>query len=111
MMRWWPISRRYVTDRNVKIEEADWTKDLDFIRAMMRYNIDESVFDIATARQRLVTVDPQARFAISKFPEAENFRNWQRPARQAVVKQQKGSTLVLPGPDGGPACLARGETP
>jgi hypothetical protein len=38
---------------------------------MIRYFIDEAVFDAATARQRLVTVDPQARFAISKFSEAE----------------------------------------
>ena len=66
--------KTFVTGRNVKIEEADWTKDLEFIRAMIRYNIDESVFDIATARQRLVTVDPQARFAISKFPEAEQLQ-------------------------------------
>jgi hypothetical protein len=60
-----------VASRNVKIDEEAWTQDLDFIRAMIRYAIDESVFDIATARQRLVTVDPQARFAISKFADAE----------------------------------------
>ena len=36
--------------------------------------IDESVFDIATARQRLVTVDPQAKFAISHFPDAEKLQ-------------------------------------
>jgi carboxyl-terminal processing protease len=70
--------RTYVTGRNVKIEEADWTKDGDFIRAMIRYNIDEVVFDTATARQRLVTVDPQARFAISKFPEAEKLQELSR---------------------------------
>jgi hypothetical protein len=38
---------------------------------MIRYAIDESVFDIATAKQHLITVDPQAKFAISKFPDAE----------------------------------------
>jgi len=76
--------KTYVTGRNVKIEEADWAKDSDFIRAMIRYNIDESVFDIATARQRLVTVDPQANFAISKFPEAEKLRELSknRPAQR-----------------------------
>lgn len=63
--------KKLVVARNVKIEEADWAKDLEFIRAMIRYAIDESVFDIATAKQRLITVDPQAKFAISKFPEAE----------------------------------------
>jgi carboxyl-terminal processing protease len=63
--------KKFVVSRNVKIDEDAWTKDIDFIRAMIRYAIDESVFDIATARQRLVTVDPQARFAIAKFPDAE----------------------------------------
>ncbi len=70
--------KAFVTERKVKIEEADWIKDIDFIRAMIRYNIDEAVFDIATARQRLVTVDPQARFAISKFPEAEKLQELSR---------------------------------
>ena len=63
--------KKFVASRNVKIDEDAWTKDIDFIRAMIRFAIDESVFDIATARQRLVTVDPQARFAIAKFPDAE----------------------------------------
>ena len=66
--------RAYAVGRNVKLEEADWTKDLEFIRAMIRYHVDESVFDMATARQRLVTVDPQARFAISHFPDAEKLQ-------------------------------------
>ena len=60
-----------MTSKNLKIEEDAWTKDVEFIRAMIRYAIDESVFDIATAKQHLITVDPQAKFAISKFPEAE----------------------------------------
>jgi carboxyl-terminal processing protease len=63
--------KKFVISKNVKIEEDAWTKDVEFIRAMIRYAIDESVFDVATARQHLITVDPQAKFAISKFPEAE----------------------------------------
>jgi len=63
--------KKFVESKNVKIEEDAWTKDVEFIRAMIRYAIDESVFDIATAKQHLITVDPQAKFAISKFPDAE----------------------------------------
>ena len=63
--------KTFVVSRNFKIEEGDWAQDLEFIRAMVGYNIDEAVFDVATARQHLVTVDPQAGFAISKFGEAE----------------------------------------
>ena len=63
--------KKFAASKNLKIDEEAWTKDAEFIRAMIRYWIDESVFDIATAKQRLVTVDPQAKFALSKFGEAE----------------------------------------
>jgi carboxyl-terminal processing protease len=63
--------KRFAAGRNVKIDEDAWTKDLEFIRAMIRYEVDMAVFDIATARQRLITVDPQAGFALSRFTEAE----------------------------------------
>ena len=63
--------KKFAASKNLKIDEGAWTKDGEFIRAMIRYWIDESVFDIATAKQRLVTVDPQAKFALSKFGEAE----------------------------------------
>ena len=79
--------KTFVAGRNVKIDEDAWTKDLDFIRAMIRYNIDEAVFDVATARQHLVTVDPQARFAISKFPEAEKLLELNRNRTAAKVGQ------------------------
>jgi carboxyl-terminal processing protease len=62
--------QKFVVSKNVKVDEEAWTKDVEFIRAMIRYAIDESVFDIASAKQHLITVDPQAKFAISKFDEA-----------------------------------------
>ncbi|MEZ5283355.1 MAG: hypothetical protein R2712_00830 [Vicinamibacterales bacterium] len=62
--------RTFIEGRNTRIEEDEWTKDQDFIRAMIRFEIDQAIFDIATARQHLITADPQARFAISHFPEA-----------------------------------------
>src|SRR5688572_26407006 len=63
--------KKFVASKSLKVEEDAWTKDVEFIRAMIRYAIDEAVFDIATAKQHLITVDPQAKFAISKFPDAE----------------------------------------
>jgi carboxyl-terminal processing protease len=63
--------KKFVASKNWKIEEDAWTKDVEFIRAMIRYSIDEVVFDMATAKQHLITADPQAKFAISKFSEAE----------------------------------------
>jgi carboxyl-terminal processing protease len=63
--------RALVASRNIKIDEEAWAKDLEFIKAMIRYEIDVNCFDVATARQHLITVDPQARFALSRFGEAE----------------------------------------
>ena len=79
--------KKFVAGRNFKIDEDAWTKDLEFIRAMIRFNIDEVVFDVATARQHLVTVDPQARFAISKFPEAEKLLELNRNKTAAKAGQ------------------------
>ena len=53
------------------MEDDSWTKDLEFIKTMIRFEIDSAVFDIATARQHLITADPQARFALGRFTEAE----------------------------------------
>jgi hypothetical protein len=47
---------------------------LEFIKAMIRFEIDQAVFDIATARQRLITADPQARFALSAVPRSRTPR-------------------------------------
>ena len=35
-------------------KKTSWTKDLEFIKAMIRFEIDTAVFDIATARQHLI---------------------------------------------------------
>ena len=63
--------KAFVISKNTKMEEDSWTKDLEFIKAMIRLEIDTAVFDIATARQHLITADPQARFALGRFTEAE----------------------------------------
>lgn len=63
--------RAFVVSRNTIIDEESWSKDLPFIRAMIRFEIDQAVFDIATARQRLIQADPQAGYALGRFGEAE----------------------------------------
>jgi carboxyl-terminal processing protease len=63
--------KAFVIGRSTKMDEEAWNKDLDFIRAMIRFDIDQAVFDIATARQHLVAADPQARYALGRFGEAE----------------------------------------
>jgi carboxyl-terminal processing protease len=52
-------------------DEAGFNLDLEFIRAMLRYEIDIALFDVATARRHLLEKDPQAQYALTLFPEAE----------------------------------------
>jgi carboxyl-terminal processing protease len=55
----------------VKIDEDGFKKDLEFIRAMIRFRIDEVVFGIAEAQRHLLAVDPQSQLALSMFGEAQ----------------------------------------
>ncbi len=70
--------KKFVAGRRVTIDEAAWTKDEDFIRAMIRFEIDVALFTNATARQHLVEVDPQARFALTQFPEVQKLTGLRR---------------------------------
>ena len=55
----------------VKIDEAAFTKDIEFVKAMIRFEIDNAVFGIAEARRHLISVDPQAQAALATFGEAQ----------------------------------------
>ncbi len=55
----------------VRIDEDAYKKDFDFIKAMIRFEIDSAVFGIADARRHLIGVDPQAQVALSMFGEAQ----------------------------------------
>jgi hypothetical protein len=63
--------KQFAAGRRMRIDEAAFAKDRAFIRAMIRYEIDNALFSAATARQRLIVDDPQAQFALTQFPEAE----------------------------------------
>ena len=63
--------RSQIQSRGVAIDEESFATDLGFIKAMMRYQIDLALFSIEEARRNLTESDPQARFAVSLFPEAE----------------------------------------
>jgi carboxyl-terminal processing protease len=55
----------------LKIDEDGFQKDLEFIKAMIRFEIDNAVFGIADARRHLIGVDPQAQAALAMFGEAQ----------------------------------------
>jgi carboxyl-terminal processing protease len=72
--------REYVEKAKVKIDEPSWQKDLPFIKAMIRYEIDLDLFGVAVARRNLTTHDPQLQYAIGLFPEAQRLLDSTRSA-------------------------------
>lgn len=65
------LFRQHVAAERLPLDEAGFTQDLPFIRAMIRYEIDVNLFGVADARRHLIEADPQARLALGLFPEAE----------------------------------------
>jgi carboxyl-terminal processing protease len=63
--------KEFLKADHVKIEEDEFAKQLDFIEAMIRFEIDNAVFGIADARRHLISVDPQAQAALQAFGEAQ----------------------------------------
>ena len=75
--------REQLVANRVKIDEAAFAKDLEFIKAMIRFRIDEAVFGISEARRHLVTADPQAQVAVTMFGEAERLAGLVRKSDRA----------------------------
>jgi carboxyl-terminal processing protease len=63
--------RQFVVSRKLPVDDAAFAKDKEFIRALIRYEIDVALFSAAVARQNLIAKDPQAQFALTLFGEAE----------------------------------------
>jgi carboxyl-terminal processing protease len=75
--------REQLKTDNIKIDEDGFKKDLDFIKAMIRFRIDEVVFGMADARRHLLGVDPQAQAALSTFGEAQRLTQLARASTRA----------------------------
>jgi carboxyl-terminal processing protease len=73
--------REQLKSDRVKIEEDAFAKDGEFIKAMIRFEIDNAVFGIAEARRHLIGVDPQAQAALAMFGEAQKLVELSRGAR------------------------------
>jgi carboxyl-terminal processing protease len=71
------------TDR-VRVNEDSFKKDLDFIKAMIRYEIDRALFGVGEARRHLVEIDPQARVALSMFGEAQRLSDLAKTPSKAA---------------------------
>ncbi|MCY4599920.1 MAG: S41 family peptidase [Acidobacteria bacterium] len=62
--------KEHVRSRGLTVDDDAFAEDLDFIRAMMRYAIDEALFNVEEARRNLFGADPQTQLAGSLFAEA-----------------------------------------
>jgi len=63
--------REHLKTRRLKIDEDAFAKDLPFIKAMIRFRIDETLFGMAEAKRHLISQDPQAQAGLTLFGEAE----------------------------------------
>ena len=60
----------HVEARGLTVDEAEFADDIDFIRAMIHYEIDKDLFGEIEARRNLFRRDPQAQHALTLFDEA-----------------------------------------
>ena len=78
--------KEHVRGRGLTVDDDAFAADVDFIRAMMRYAIDEALFSVEEARRNLFVADPQTRRARSLFGEAA--RLLEGAERPAVVARR-----------------------
>jgi carboxyl-terminal processing protease len=75
--------------RRLTIDEASFTKDEAFIRAMIKYDIDLTLFGVSEARKNLIAKDPQTQFALSQFGDAVKLTELSARARTSGGQQQR----------------------
>jgi len=63
--------RTSLQSQKIKIDEEAFKTDEQFIRAMVRYDIDLALFGVEEARHNLIARDPQAQFGLQQFAEAQ----------------------------------------
>jgi carboxyl-terminal processing protease len=63
--------RAQLTTQKITIDEEAFKTDLNFIKSLIHYEIDLALFGVEEARRNLILQDPQAKFAIAQFGEAQ----------------------------------------
>ncbi|HLG57226.1 MAG TPA: S41 family peptidase [Vicinamibacterales bacterium] len=78
--------KQLVRTTPIVFDEAAWQKDIEFIKAMIRREIDVDLFGVAVAYQNLAKRDPQLQFALGLFPDAQQLLDSSRqaPGRRAA---------------------------
>jgi carboxyl-terminal processing protease len=63
--------RAQLTTQKTTIDEEAFKTDLNFIKGLIHYEIDLALFGVEEARRNLILQDPQAKFALAQFGEAQ----------------------------------------
>ncbi len=95
--------KKLVQQSPIPFDEAAWTSDLEFIKAMIHREIDVDLFGVAAAYKNLARHDPQLQFALTLFPEAQQLLNMSRQNNSG----RRGSALT---PDWSPSPKCCGRT-
>jgi carboxyl-terminal processing protease len=72
--------RTQLATQKITIDEEAFKTDLNFIRALIHYEIDLALFGVEEARRNLILQDPQARFGLAQFGEAQRLTELARNA-------------------------------
>jgi carboxyl-terminal processing protease len=72
--------RQQLVDDHITIDEDQFTHDLEYIKAMMRFEIDSALFGVGDAWRHMLMVDPQAQVALGQFGEAQKLLDLKKPA-------------------------------
>ena len=63
--------RKFIETKEVKIDEKEYSKDLDFLKARLKAQIAQMIFGLEGYIGVMVSVDNQIQKALTLFPEAE----------------------------------------
>lgn len=62
--------RKFLETKDIKIDEKEYTKDLDFLQARLKAQIAQMIFGLEGYIGVMIEVDTQVQKALSLFPEA-----------------------------------------
>jgi len=77
--------KQFLKERKLKVDEEAFAQDREFMRSMIKFQVDLALFGVEEARRNLIGRDPQAQLATNLFPEAERLTQLAR-ARAAAAK-------------------------
>lgn len=79
--------KAFLVSEKVRVDEQAFATDREFIRAMIRYDVDLALFGVEEARRHLISKDPQAQLALSLFPEAVRLSENARRSRAVASRE------------------------